>query len=487
MAGMPGRQPKPVDNPELAELFEMLAGAGVPDDVLVSLRSAASPEEAVERLVGMGVLPAPEDSFAGLLDHWTPLLRRGCGQVEAELAGSVFVGMVGAAAPDPAQAPEVLAGMIEQAVVHGGPEALAMLRALSVVAPPDQRAAAAEGARKLADGGLKDRPWAKGLGAPVVDACFGYGDERGAQEALAVAFSYGREPHGLVVLIDHDLGGGVKDCFVTDDPDTIRDEYQATAAFNGLDFRDYEPAEAGAILERALSRPACPEQPDQVEDVRDTIALLRQRTGLLSTGGAVRPPARRTGSAPGKAKVHRLKITLRGFQPPIWRRIEVPSDVSLRELHEVIQTAFDWEHAHMWVFGTRSGDYGIPDPELGYRSAASKRLADVARRTGSKFRYTYDFGDDWEHEILVEAVGEPEPGAAYPRCVAGRRAAPPEDCGGVWGYANLLDVLADPEHDEHHDMLDWLGLESADQFDPAAVDLDGINEALSPARGRARG
>jgi hypothetical protein len=185
--------------------------------------------------------------------------------------------------------------------------------------------------------------------------------------------------------------------------------------------------------------------------------------------------------------VHRLKVTIRDSQPPIWRRIELPSDVTLARLHAVIQIAFGWENAHLWVFETRSGDYGIPDPELGYHDAARKRLADVAARTGAKMVYTYDFGDGWDHDILVEEVGAPESRVRYPRCLGGRRAGPPEDCGGAYGYADLVGILADPAHKEHRFMLEWLGLESADDFDPDTFDIDGINEELSTMRGRVRG
>src|SRR5690349_22347085 len=118
MGRMPGRPPKSVDPPELAELWELLSGAGVPDEIIASVRDAATPLEAVDRLVEMRVLPPPEDSFASLLDHWTPLLRRGCTRLEAELAGSMFVGLLAVAAPDPAQVPDLLAGMIEQAGAH---------------------------------------------------------------------------------------------------------------------------------------------------------------------------------------------------------------------------------------------------------------------------------------------------------------------------------------------------------------------------------
>ncbi|MFF6787360.1 plasmid pRiA4b ORF-3 family protein [Streptomyces sp. NPDC012510] len=141
------------------------------------------------------------------------------------------------------------------------------------------------------------------------------------------------------------------------------------------------------------------------------------------------------------------RITSRDSRPPIWRRLEVPSGITLRELHDVIQAAFGWEDYHMWAFESGRDRYGVADRDLGIRNAASKRLGQVAPHTGDRLRYTYDFGDDWEHDILVEDVTAPEAGTAYPRCLTGRRACPPEDCGGIWGYDYLIEILADPRHE----------------------------------------
>ena len=189
-----------------------------------------------------------------------------------------------------------------------------------------------------------------------------------------------------------------------------------------------------------------------------------------SNQGAATPPA---------GTVHTIKITLAGSRPPIWRRLQVPSAITLRALHDVLQASFGWEDYHMWVFETPLGRYGLPDRDLEISNAAAKRLDQVAPRKTDRLGYTYDFGDDWEHVILVEAITSPEPGIAYPRCLTGRRACPPEDCGGVWGYDYLIEILTDPEHEEHQDRLEWLGLDSAGQFDPAAFDLAQTNSALS--------
>lgn len=180
--------------------------------------------------------------------------------------------------------------------------------------------------------------------------------------------------------------------------------------------------------------------------------------------------------------VHRIKVTLRGSRPPIWRRLEVPAHITLARMHDVIQIAFGWDGYHMWVFedpADRYGGYGVADRELEIRSADAKRLDQVTPHAGDRLRYTYDFGDGWEHDILVEAVTGPEPGVAYPRCLTGRRACPPEDCGGIWGYQELIEILGDPSHEEHDERLEWLGLGSAGDFDPAAFDAAEMNQDLA--------
>ncbi len=484
---------------ELAEFRARLAAAGAPAAVLQMLDAASDMEEAMQCLTEAGLLPAPEDSVAGLLEGWQPLLEPGCDALNAELCGTEFLGMIRGAAPADVGLPDLLTEMIDHVGEYGGAEALAMLRVLAAVGPAEVRPAAGRAADALIATGLTDQPWAQGLGTPRVGRCFGYADAFGAQESMAATFSYGRKSHAVVVLIDHDLGGGVKDCFLSDRPDRIRAKYQQAARGFGLEFCDYQSAEAGEILAAALSMPPCPVEPDQIEDVRDHLDLLRSRVELLIADGETVPihggsPAVRSdrpkarggaGQRPARARaggipsVHRVKITLRGAKPPIWRRLEVPSGITLLRLHHAVQAAFGWSDGHLWVFETAAGDFGHADRELGYRSAGSAKLSDVAAFTGDRIRYTYDFGDDWEHDITVEDILPAEPGVAYPRCTAGRRACPPEDCGGIWGYQDLQEALADPGHADHDELLQWLGLDAAADFDPAHFDLGEVSEALS--------
>ncbi|MGH2894779.1 MAG: plasmid pRiA4b ORF-3 family protein [Solirubrobacteraceae bacterium] len=183
-------------------------------------------------------------------------------------------------------------------------------------------------------------------------------------------------------------------------------------------------------------------------------------------------------SNPG-ATALQVKVTLLGVsKPPVWRRLLVADEEGLDHLHAVIQLSMGWSDYHMHVFATEAGEYGVPDPELGFLDERRVALLQLLRHPGDRIRYTYDFGDAWEHEIVLEKMIDADPGQVYPMCVAGKGACPPEDCGSVWGYARLRAVLADPSDEEHSSMLEWLELERASDFDAAAFDVDAVNESL---------
>ena len=110
-------------------------------------------------------------------------------------------------------------------------------------------------------------------------------------------------------------------------------------------------------------------------------------------------------------------------------------------------------------------------------------LEQVAPGVKDKVRYTYDLGDNWEHDIVAEKVLAPDPAMAHPRCTGGKRAAPPDDCGGIWDYEELVEVLADPAHPEHEERLEWLGMADASEFAPEAFDVEAVNEGLKALRG----
>jgi hypothetical protein len=174
-----------------------------------------------------------------------------------------------------------------------------------------------------------------------------------------------------------------------------------------------------------------------------------------------------------------LKISLVGVsKPPVWRRVLVAATTRLDRLHDVIQAAMGWTDTHLHAFEAGGVDYGPPDPELDHVDERRTAIGDVLSEPSDRMRYVYDFGDYWQHDVVVEKVLEAERGVRYPVCVTGKGRRPPEDCGGVWGYADLRETLADPVHEEHADMLDWLGLESAEDFDPTAFDVDRVNALL---------
>ena len=159
----------------------------------------------------------------------------------------------------------------------------------------------------------------------------------------------------------------------------------------------------------------------------------RRETGLQRLG---LPPRR--GPQDGAALVYRLRIDLKGAKPPIWRRVEVPGDLTLAALHEVIQTVFEWEGYHLHVFETGFGDFGDGDVDLGHGLDGDVTVEQILAGPGAKLTYVYDYGDYWEHVVRVERTYQGDPEVHYPRCIGGRRAAPPEDCGGLWEYQESL-------------------------------------------------
>jgi hypothetical protein len=170
--------------------------------------------------------------------------------------------------------------------------------------------------------------------------------------------------------------------------------------------------------------------------------------------------------------VYRLRVMLADIEPPVWRLIEVP-DCPLGELHEVIQAAMGWEGFHMHQFTVNGRHYGPATADMLDEDAILLSELYTGRKR-PRISYEYDFGDGWKHEIRLEKTLEPEPKVKYPRCIDGARACPPEDCGGPWGYADLLEALADPKHPEHRDMKEWVG----GKFDPEKFSADRVNREL---------
>jgi hypothetical protein len=171
---------------------------------------------------------------------------------------------------------------------------------------------------------------------------------------------------------------------------------------------------------------------------------------------------------------HQLKLTLEGVDPPVWRRLVVPSTFSLYELHCVVQVAMGWDNSHLHDFTIKRQRYTLPDPdEFGDPLDETKAcLRDVARAR-TKILYQYDYGDSWNHVIVVEKVLA-DGDAQLPTCVDGARACPPEDSGGAWGYSEKLEVLADPNDPDYEDVREWMGKD----FDPEKFSVDDVNRQL---------
>ena len=160
----------------------------------------------------------------------------------------------------------------------------------------------------------------------------------------------------------------------------------------------------------------------------------------------------------------RLKIVLDDTDPPIWRTIEVPAAITLKDLHRVIQAAMGWEDEHLFEFQLGRG-----------RAANRTQLAELAVARIRRLGYLYDMGDSWQHTLRIEKTLDADPATAYPRLIGGAGRCPPEDCGGIPGFYNFLDAMADPSHPDHDDMVDWHG----DSFDPADMGRTEIERRLA--------
>ncbi len=174
--------------------------------------------------------------------------------------------------------------------------------------------------------------------------------------------------------------------------------------------------------------------------------------------------------------IYQLRIDLRDAKPPIWRRVLVKDTTTLGDLHEIIQTVMDWGGHHLHQFEISREYFGTPHPDdwQPMHDEEKYKLIDIISMENSTFSYLYDFGDSWEHKILVEKILPVDDKKNYPVCIKGKRACPPDDVGGIWGYYNFLDAINDPKHDSHDMYKNWLGYD----FDPTEFDIKTINQRL---------
>jgi len=173
--------------------------------------------------------------------------------------------------------------------------------------------------------------------------------------------------------------------------------------------------------------------------------------------------------------VYQFKITLKGSKPPIWRRVQVPENYSFWDLHTAIQDAMGWMDCHLHEFLIPSFqaalhiEIGLPEGNE-YLHGTKVKINQYFQQEKDKADYWYDFGDDWFHLVVLEKIIPRNPEWEYPVCLAGKQACPPEDCGGIWGYYDMLEVLKDPKDPEYENVIDWLG----DDFDPSHFDPEEV-------------
>jgi hypothetical protein len=216
------------------------------------------------------------------------------------------------------------------------------------------------------------------------------------------------------------------------------------------------------------------------------LTLLQQQIGFEPTQHRTPQGPRRRRGTPA---LFRVRVDLDGSSPPIWRRLLVASDLRLDELHEALQIAFGWHGGHLHDFreagDARHAERFVSEPEFGDDDLdgtpeTKVHLDQVLFEPGDRLIYTYDFGDDWQHTIRLEEVLPQDADARRVSVIGGRRAAPPDDCGGVFGYQMLLAKLADPSDPEHDRLSGWFAeyVDDVSEFDPAKVDLDAIDQVM---------
>ncbi|ASB47853.1 plasmid pRiA4b ORF-3 family protein [Alkalitalea saponilacus] len=178
-------------------------------------------------------------------------------------------------------------------------------------------------------------------------------------------------------------------------------------------------------------------------------------------------------------KIYQVKITLNGIEPTVWRELRIPSDLFLHDFHKVIQTTMGWENGHLHQFMKNGRIFGFADDEPESRSDkfmdyTSIRVMDILKKDGETIRYLYDFGDYWMHEIILEAILEPDADVYYPICIDGARNCPPEDCGGPPGYQEMMKIFNHPGHPDREMLLEWLD----EEWEPEEFDRELVNDLL---------
>jgi hypothetical protein len=179
-------------------------------------------------------------------------------------------------------------------------------------------------------------------------------------------------------------------------------------------------------------------------------------------------------------KIYQIQIALTRFKPKIWRRLLIPSDLLLSDFHFIIQISMGWENSHLHQFIKDRTFYTKRMPgddtwgEMNNVDYKKIKISDLLKKEKEKIVYEYDFGDSWEHDVLLEKILPDNEKLTFPVCLEGKMACPPEDCGGIWGYSDMLEILKQPNHEEYDNIIEWLG----EEFDPEHFNIEAVNKIL---------
>jgi hypothetical protein len=243
---------------------------------------------------------------------------------------------------------------------------------------------------------------------------------------------------------------------------------QADSGTQTLCFTRGELDELATEVDLTLAEARTPHK-QRLATVFDKLDAILETLELDDSDQPDRRLLERTGT------IYQFEVTLKDCNPPVWRRFQVP-DLTLGELHDVLQVVMGWQDSHLHQFVVSGKYYGRSEPgdDMEIDDEDGVLLSHILTGKKPRIVYEYDFGDNWQHDVILEKSLERKPGIKYPLCLEGERACPPEDCGGIWGFADFLEVMCDPKHPEHREMKAWIG----GKFDPNRFSVDQVNREL---------
>lgn len=415
---------------------------------------------------------------------------------EAELAGGAVLGLL--AGLELLDSERAAMRLVEDVALQGDTSARALLVFIGLGPDP----ALAELARKadaaLDAAGVADPVWAPALSEPVEPTRFTMVTVPGrhSEAWLLALFRRANEEHGFLVGVDYTDCGAITmlDPVPPDHVDELVRRVETGELIDdvptvaeGLDkdqARFFLDGAIGATLDHWVEDADDTDDDLEADLLPGRIILLGRR---LNEAGLVGDPPEHGGHVPGlrktdesstrlppkaerddEAPILHLRVVLERTDPPVWRRLEVRADTSLSGLHTILQTAFAWTGAHSHCFVTAFGEFSAA-AELACEDEAEATVEQILSAPGDDMTYLYDFNENWDHTVTVEAVSEPEPETSYPCCTGGREPSPMEDAGGLEAWQHLTEALADPEHPDHRQLVDEHDPEALKPFDPVEI------------------